>query len=36
MAMANERDVAVIDNESVDAALGSLMELVLDAVDQAT
>lgn len=36
MAMAKERDVAVIDNESVDAALGSLMELVLDAVDQAT
>ena len=36
MAMADERAVAVIDNESVDAALGRLMELVLDAVEQAT
>jgi len=28
--------VEVIDNESVDAALASLMELVLDAVEEAT
>ena len=27
--------VAVIDNENVDEALASLMELVLDAVDEA-
>jgi 2-phosphoglycerate kinase len=35
-AMALERGVAVIDNENVDVALGRLMELVLDAVEEAT
>ena len=35
-AMADARGVAVIDNESVDTALAALMELVLDAVEEAT
>jgi 2-phosphoglycerate kinase len=35
-ALADEAGVAVIDNANVDAALARLMELVLDAVEQAT
>jgi 2-phosphoglycerate kinase len=35
-AMADARGIAVIDNENVDVTLGRLMELVLDAVEEAT
>ena len=36
VACARQQDVAVVDNENVDAALASLMDLVLDAVTEVT